>query len=265
MNKLLQIFLTCLLFVGQQAYAQKRIGVVGVQGISSVYHKYYYLSAQQRSDFSPMVSAMVDFYSNNKDFITLDRQNINLINSEKELQKSEDFMDGYVVTQGRNEGLDYILSSVYDIDTRNLRINIIDVANEQILGSVDRTLDKNFFGIKDLKQQMIIMLLELNAKCFDASIPLVRITDSKGKRAKEALIAAGKDHKIKAGYVFEIFEVVEEEVNNKKLKRQSVLGAGKVLKVEDDNFSIIEINDGGEKILTSNTEKKKLFCRLIKN
>src|SRR6218665_519052 len=100
MNKLLLFFLSCILIISQQAYSQKRIGVVGVQGISSVSHKYYYLSVQQRNDFSPMVSAMVDFYSNNKDFITLDRQNINLINSEKELQKSEDFMDGYVVTQG---------------------------------------------------------------------------------------------------------------------------------------------------------------------
>lgn len=212
----------------------------------------------------PMVSTMVDFYSNNKDFITLDRQNLGLISSEKELQKSEDFMDGYVVGQGKNEGLDYLLSGIYDVDTRNLSLRIIDVANEKVKGSVDKTLDKNFFGIKDIKQQLTMMLMELNAKCFDALIPLVRVTESKGKKAKMALIAAGKDQKVKLGYWFEIYEIVEEEINGKKIKRQSVIGEGEIEKIEDDNFSILKIDRGNEEIMTATIEKRKLFCRLTK-
>jgi hypothetical protein len=257
----------CFLFllIHYQAFSQKRLGVMSVQGISSSTKKTRSMSAQEKSDFLPIVSTMVDFYSNDKNFITLDRQNLNLISTEKELQKSEDFMDGYMVSQSKNEGLDYILSGVYDVDTRRLDLRVIDVANEKIVGTVERILDKNFFGIKDLHQQVIIMLLELNAKCFDNSIPLVRVTKSRGSKAKEALIAGGKDQKIRNEYIFEIFEVIEENINGKLLKRQSVIGKAIVIKVEDDNFSIVEIDKGNEEIMTAINEKKKLFCRLIKN
>ncbi|NBA85013.1 hypothetical protein GVN16_04540 [Emticicia sp. CRIBPO] len=265
MNKFICSLFMLFLFFSNHAFGQKRIGIWSIQGTSSAMNKYVTLSAEQKRNFIPMVSEIVDFYSNNKDFITIDRQNLSYINNERELQKSEDFMDGYTVAQGKSEGLDLMLSSLYDIDTRNLTIGIINVEDKKVLGSVERILDKNWIGIKDLKQQMAIMLNDLNSKCFDAPISFVRITASKGPKAREALISVGRDQKIKSGYVFEIFEITEEDVNGKKVKRQAVLGEGEVKKVEDDNFSTIEINKGGDVIMTSVQEKKKLFCRLIKN
>ncbi|MBL0288501.1 MAG: hypothetical protein IPQ19_14160 [Bacteroidetes bacterium] len=43
-------------------------------------------------------------------FTVVDRTNLSALKSEKELQKSEDFIDGYVVDQGKSFGAKYVVT-----------------------------------------------------------------------------------------------------------------------------------------------------------
>lgn len=245
------------------SYSQKRIGVYNVAGFSSKNKTYSSLNSQNGSVFGAVPAYCVDFYSNNPDFITLDRKNIYFITFEKELQKTENFMDGYVVEQGKSEGLDYLLQSLFDTDTYTLIIQVFDVKEEKVLCSSEKRLDKNILGIKDLRQQVIGMLLEIDSNCFEGSIPVVRMTSFKGKKAKELLVAAGKDLRIRSGYKFDIFKNVEEKVGGKSISRKEVIGKGVVAKVEDENFSILEITDGAEAVLTEINKGTELLCRAL--
>jgi hypothetical protein len=260
----LQLLVGCYLFFGSNdVFSQKRIGIYNVSAISSKSLRYSRLDTQSSSVFGAVPAYCVDFYSNNPDFITIDRKNQFLINSERELQKSENFMDGYVVDQGKSEGVDFIVQSVFDTDSYALIIKVLDVKDEKVLCSSERKLDKNFLGIKDLKQQVTGMLIDINSKCFDADIEFVRVLSQKGKKAKEVLIAAGTDLRIRNGYKFEIFKIVEEKVGAKTVKRKQVIGLGEVLKVEDENFSILEIVEGQEEILIEANSKTTLSCKLL--
>lgn len=243
------------------SYSQKRIGVYNVAGFSSKTNAYSSLNNQNGSVFGAVPAYCVDFYSNNSDFITIDRKNIYFITFEKELQKTENFMDGYVVEQGKSEGMDYLVQSLFDTDTYTLIIQVFDVKEERVLCSSEKKLDKNFLGIKDLRQQVNGMLLEINSKCFESSIPVVRMLSFKGKKAKELLVAAGKDLRVRSGYKFDIFMNVEEKVGDKTISRKEVVGKGSIAKVEDENFSILEITDGAEVVLAEINKGTQLLCR----
>ncbi|AWV99615.1 hypothetical protein [Arcticibacterium luteifluviistationis] len=242
--------------------AQKRIGVLRVQGYSSSLKMYKNLALAGIST-QGMVSKIVDFYSSNPAFITIDRQNLQLINDEMELQKSEDFMDGYVVSQSKKEGLDYIVASKYDIAESVLTIGIFDVQESKNIGSVSRKLDANFWGVKNMDLQLLVLLLDLNAKSFDEQIPVLRATKFKKDKAKELLVAAGKNLNVREGYLFEIYENVEEKVGAKVLQRQNVIGLAQVISVEDDNFCTMEVEEGEESIMKSLNDKTAVFGRLI--
>jgi hypothetical protein len=252
------------LFIFQsELFAQKRIGIYNVSGISSKSKRYFNLDSQTGGVFGAVPAYCVDFFSNNPDFITIDRKNLSLINTEKELQKSENFMDGYVVEQGKSEGVDFICQSVYDVDTYNLIIKILDVKEQKVLCSNEKELDKNFWGIKNLKETVTAMLIDINSKCFESNIPFVRVIESKGKKAKTALIAAGSDLRLKVGYKIEFFKIVEEKIGSKTIKRKQVIASGEVNSIEDENFSIIEINDGQEELMLEVTNKTEVNCKLI--
>jgi hypothetical protein len=242
-------------------FAQKRIGIYNVNTISSKSRIFSSMDSQSGGVLGAVPAYCVDFFSNSPDFVTIDRKNLNIIDSERELQKSENFMDGYVIGQGKSEGVDLICQSVFDTDTYLLNIKILDVKEEKVLCSSEKKLDNNFFGIKDLKQQVTAMLLEISAKCFETEILVVRATEVKGKKAKTILISAGTDLRVKKGYKFEIFETIEEKIGTKTLKRKNTIGFGEVLKVEDENFSIVEITDGNEEILTALNAKTPLNCK----
>jgi len=245
------------------SYSQKRIGVYNVLGFSSKNNAFSSLNSQNGSVFGAVPAYCVDFYSNNPEFITIDRKNIYFITFEKELQKTENFMDGYVVEQGKSEGLDYLLQSLFDTDTYTLIIQVFDVKEERVLCSSEKQLDRNILGIKDLRQQVTGMLLEINSKCFESSIPVVRVTSFKGKKAKELLVAAGKDLRIRNGYKFDVFKNVEEKVAGKTVIRKEVVGKGTIIKVEDENFSILEVTEGAEAVLVEINKGTELLCRTI--
>jgi hypothetical protein len=260
-HKFTLYLLFILLFNIFDSFAQKRIGIYNVSTISSKSRRFSSVEGQSSGILGAVPAYCVDFFSNSPDFVTIDRKNLSLIDSERELQKSENFMDGYVIGQGKSEGVDLICQSVFDTDSYLLNIKILDVKEEKILCSSEKKLDNNLFGIKDLKQQVTAMLLEISSNCFETEILVVRAMEMKGKKAKTILISAGSDLRVKKGYKFEIFEVVEEKIGNKTLKRKNTIGFGEVLKVEDENFSIIEITDGNEEILTALNAKTPLNCK----
>ncbi|MES2796240.1 MAG: hypothetical protein V4683_09755, partial [Bacteroidota bacterium] len=239
-----QLKLILILLIGYSSFSQKRIGIYNVNTISSKSRSFWNPDTQNSEILGAVPAYCVDFFSNNQDFITIDRKNLNLIDHEREIQKSENFMDGYVVGQGKSEGVDFICQSVYDIDTYVLIIKILDVKGEKILCSSEKKLNSNLFGIKDLKQQVTAMLLEISANCFETEILVLRALETKGKKAKTVLISAGTDLRVKKGYKFEIFELVQEKIGSKVVNRKNTIGYGEVLKVEDENFSVVDITDG---------------------
>jgi len=257
MNYLLVIvcYIAMLLPLG----AQKRISINGIDLIDS--KKFF------KSSSSGVVNGVpaycINFFANNKKFIAIDRQNLTLINKEKELQKSEDFIDGYIVEQGKSEGVDLSLKAIYYEDKKVLNIKIYDIHEGTIKCSSDKILDSNMFGVKKLEQQIHYMLHEMMFDCFEIKFPIVRAIDQKGDKIKEALVAMGKKHKVIVEDYLELFIFKEEEIDGEKLSRKVIVGEGIVKEIQDENFSTISIKKGNKEIAELMSGNQKVYSRII--
>ncbi len=206
---------------------------------------------------------IVQFYANDDQFTVIDRANLNLIQGELELQKKEQFMDGYIVEQGKQEGADYILSSKYLKSDKSILIKIFDVAKGTVRCERTQKLNTALGLITNVRTMVTKMLSELNATCFEITYPILRSADKKaGKKTKSVLVAVGSNQKIKRGYSFEIYQNILEQVGDQEIARKEVVGEGSIEEIQDQNFSILKIEKGGEQIAQLLAQKAALFCAL---
>jgi len=219
------------------------------------------LNTEDFNSLSSLSSQLIYAYSGNPDFVIIDKRNQKVINEELERQKNETFMDGYTINQGKQEGMDYIMMPKYLAATNSVSVIVYEVEGGTVFCKAETDIKGK--GARAINYYSSILIQSLNDKCFGIQIPLVRILKSKGDKAREVLVAVGKNQNVRKGYKMEIFETVEETLGDKTLKRNEKVGMAEILLVEDDNFSVVEIMEGGEEVSKRMNAGKQLNCKLI--
>ncbi|MEO1261451.1 MAG: hypothetical protein AAFZ15_21790 [Bacteroidota bacterium] len=266
MNKtiLKATYIFSLLFSCQLLSAQHRVAIYKIDyselksGLSSDVNR---INAQ---NLKSVTDQIISFYTNDDRFVVIDKANYDLIKSEQERQKSEDFIDGYIVEQGKQEGADYIFYTKYLRKEKTLSLRIYDVATGDVFCESEQELDLILGVIKDARSKTYHLLNKLNSECFGLFFSVVRSLDKKaGPKTKTLLIAMGRNHKIKESHEVEIFRIAKEKVGEKELNREEVIGKAKVEEVEDANFSQVKVTKGGEQIASHLKNNEQLYCRII--
>lgn len=256
----------------------------------------YVQGAANPQNVNSIQETVTDAFVKTKRFNIVDRTKMDALKREKELQKSEDFIDGKVIQQGISLGADYLISGhvisaqAEQMETAPnsktgevivtykaklaIQLKVIDVATGQVitsetiepksgsllggmLGTAPSTpeaaISKSIKGIEDKVDDFV-------NKNFPANFPIVEIQekDSKGKATK-ILIAGGSAFNLEKGDRLKVVEVSTMNVNGKKLERKKEIGEIKISKVEDENFSICSVSDGGDEINTKFEAKAKLL------
>jgi TolB-like protein len=251
---------------------QEKIGV-GIMPFT------YVSGSASGQDVNSIQETVTNAFVKTRRFNIVDRTKMDALRREKDLQKSEDFIDGTVIQQGVSLGANYLISGhVLSVSTErftskegtqsfstklNIDLKVIDVATGEVIASETLTPKggSSLFGfmgvgasseaeamnnaIKDIGDEVDKFV----GKHFPVSFPIVEVVekDSRGGAAK-LLIAGGSSFGLKKGDKLVAVEVTEVEVNGKKLKRKKEIGELKVSKVEDENFSVCTINSGGTEI-----------------
>ena len=213
------------------------------------------------NSLSSISSQIILAYSGNPEFIVIDKRNQQLIKNEQDRQKAEEFMDGYTIAQGKNEGMDYIMMPKYINSSKSVAIVVYDVESGQVFCKAETGVAGKSKGAVNHYSSILIEML--NDQCFGITMPVVRILKSKGEKAKEVLLAAGNNQNLRKGFGLEIYDIIIEKVGDKTINRKEVIGTAEILKVEDDNFSVIEIMSGGDIITQRMNAGKQLNCKLI--
>lgn len=211
-----------------------------------------------------------------KRFNIVDRTKMDALRSEKNLQKSEDFIDGNVVQQGVSLGANYLVSGhVVSANAEQMRaddgtityktklsinLKVIDVATGQVvssetiepksgsslLGAIglgasspEASIAKAIKGIEEKVDDFV-------SRNFPISFFIAEIQekDSKGE-AVRLMIAGGSEFGLSKGDKLKVVEISVMEVGGKKLTRKKEIGELKITKVEDENFSTCSVNSGG--------------------
>lgn len=254
----------------------------------------YSIGAASSQDATAINEAVTNAFVKTKQFNILDRTKMDVIKSEKELQKSEDFIDGSVVEQGKSLGANFLISghvtsakaeAVTTTDSKTgvtttagykaklaISLKIIDVSTSQIIisenlepkggsmmgalvGVSPKTPEAAITkAIKDIEPKID----EFVSKNFPLTFTFVEIQEKDGAEAKKVLISGGSGFGLKKGDKLKVIELVEMEVNGKKMMRKKEIGEIKILKVEDENFSQCQVLSGGTEINSKFETKAKL-------
>ena len=218
-----------------------------------------------------------------KRFNIVDRSKMEVLKKEKELQKTEDFIDGAaLVEQSKSLGAQYLVSGHVNSATANemitqdpktgqrtsggfkaklsISLKVIDVTTGQVTAS--ETIEPKggsmlaqFAGIAPTSAERAIdkalndvssKIDDFVAKNFPIMFSIVEIQekDSKGSATK-IFISGGSAFGLKKGQKLKVIEISEINVNGKMLQRKKEIGELKITKVEDENFSTCSVNSGG--------------------
>ncbi|MGV1012469.1 MAG: CsgG/HfaB family protein [Flavobacterium sp.] len=233
-------------------------------------------------DYQNVISiqeAVTNSFVKTKRFAIVDRSKMDALKKEKELQKGEDFMDGSVVEQGKSVGAQFLISGhVVSAQAQEMRaddgkgnieitykarlvisLKVIDIETGQVTNSetIEPKAGSSLMGMigmganspqvaieKAMKsiQEKIDVFVNIN---FPVVFSVVEIQEKDGKgAATKILIAGGSDFGLTKGTKLKIVEIIDMTVGGKKIKRKKEIGEIKIIKVEDENFSICEVRSG---------------------
>jgi TolB-like protein len=245
----------------------------------------YVQGAASAEDVNSIQETVTNAFVKTKRFNIVDRSKMDGLRREKELQKSEDFIDGSVVQQGVSLGANFLISGhvlsaqseqmetspnedtgktlVTYKSKLSINLKVIDVSTGEVVtsetiepkggsllggmigmgaSSPEAAISK---AIKDIEGKIDGFVSEN----FPVTFPIVEIQekDKKGS-AITIMIAGGSGFNLKKGDNLKVVEVSVMEVNGRKLQRNREIGELKVIKVEDENFSICSVKSGGIEI-----------------
>jgi hypothetical protein len=183
-------------------------------------------------------SIVTECYVQDSRFDLVDRRATEAISKERELQKTEDFMDGYVVGQGKSIGAEYLLFGNYDLKTSRLVLSLFSIEEGKTVAKESEELKSGFFGNKDIVAPTQLIVQRLNGRVFPLLIPIV------GLKGDMKL-----DIKIKD----------EIEVEGEKQVYYKTVGVAIVDKVEDTHFSIVRVTENGDTVKQLLDSGKKLY------
>lgn len=203
-------------------------------------------------------------------FNIVDRSKIEALRRERELQKTEDFMDGSVIEQSKGIGAKYLVSSVISDYTNDgdscrflLSLKVIDVETGEIVAS-DKLVPKSGGFGKALLSGTVNVLLETEGSLTTKEKAFKNALDKMSPQIEEfvnknfpieffiveqqekgkLLISGGSSSGVKKGTILKVYEESMINVNGKELKRKKDIAELKVEKVEDENFSTCTIKSG---------------------
>jgi len=269
-------------------YAQKK--TIAITSFKSIGGEISRIKSQSISD------KVIESFSKTNRFVIVDRTNFKELKAEKELQKTEDFIDGTTVAQSSLQGAEYLVSGivnrigyirsvsekgvvsysakihltlkVIDIETGKVLANEMIKAKQSFGGSLlstalsggDSTRGAAFSNALKGMQKSIDKFV---GKYFPVTTQIIEITESSSGKAKEMLINIGTGKGAKKGQQFKIFELKSMKVGGKTIIRNIELGKIKISKVEGEEISQAKVKSGGKEILEKFNAGVKIECYSI--
>lgn len=271
------------LILGTFTFGQKTTVAVRIlRTVSQSDHDYALTSSEVKVE-----DYVTNKFVSTKKFDIVDRASLHDLKAEKQLQKSEDFIDGKVVEQSKTIGADYLVGiyiSTLDVGTTSsgsygckmdFSIKVLDITSSQIVAT------QNFSTNAGLGLLSLISSAEAAMeKCFNtispkldefiksnfpvkASIANIEESDASGAASK-ILISVGSSNGVSIGDNFKVMEAIQMEVDGKKMVRKKEVGTLQILSIEDENFSVCTVTKGGADIAKKKTEGKKLQVISVK-
>ncbi len=230
---------------------------------TSLWESLLMVDLTQPNALTTISDKLVSAYTNDPGFKVIDYRSYDLVADERERQKGEEFIDGYIVEQGKSEGVNFILSPIFVASDNEITVRVINVIDGTLVCSAATPIIKGKTGVEYTRYYSALLIQQLNSRCFNVQYPVVRMLKEKPGDAKEILVAFGHALQAREKQILGIFINQVEIVNGAEVERQLQIGEGIIEVVEDDNFSIVAVKKGGDKIYQALTDGVSVFVRVL--
>ncbi|HSF89209.1 MAG TPA: hypothetical protein VLA46_07310 [Saprospiraceae bacterium] len=263
------VFLFFLMAPGMMAQDVIRLGITKTDVSqfalkTSLWESLLMVDLTQPNALTTISDKLVSAYTNDPGFKVVDYRSYDLVADERERQKGEEFIDGYIVAQGKSEGVNFILSPIFVASDNEITVRVINVIDGTMVCSAATPIIKGKTGVEYTRYYSALLIQQLNSRCFNVQYPVVRMLKEKPGDAKDILVAFGHAHQAKEKQMLGLFINQVEIVNGAEVERQLQIGEGMIEVVEDDNFSIVNVKKGGDKIYQALTDGASVFVRVSK-
>ncbi len=225
-------------------------------------------------------------------FEIVDRTNLSKINSEKELQKTEAFMNSAVVAQDNSKAAQQLVSgrivnvsyqkmltekSYYFNCNVSFTLDVIDVETGELIHSATITPKDSFMGgvlssslggnstpeaaFKNALGRMQKYINEFIESYFPITTYIIEIVEVKKDEAKSLLLNVGTIEGAKKKDSYNVYEITHVEVNGKKIKRELLIGNLKIEDVQGNEISLAKVVKGGQAILEKFKSNATIHCK----
>ena len=250
-------------------------------------------SAKSTAYVQAVENLVEETFTTDHRIVLLERNAVDAVVREREYQKSEDFIDGEIVEQGKAIGAEYLVEGHYDNKVDHLNVKVFNVNDASLMGTRVITGSSKE---KEPSNKLVKALVKLNnaveklnatgsssrrkspnayqiqegvetlmKDCFsEAFIYVIRPMDASKSKAKELLIAGGSKMGLKKNSIVEVQAIVLEDVNGAKVERKEAIAWGRIDKVESDVFSILKLEKGAKEVKQRLDKGQKLICKKVK-
>ncbi|MBL0293323.1 MAG: hypothetical protein IPQ04_03360 [Saprospiraceae bacterium] len=195
-----------------------------------------------------------------ENFSVVDRKNYDIIQEEKNKQKSEDFIDGYIVEQGKNQGADFVIYPLYKEQEKVVQMKMLDVKLEKIVYLDTWKIDIGLLtGNGKIESQLKVKMSDFVFHSFGYGIPVVKILEEKSGKAELVLIKGGQKNLLNNEDKLDICIYEEIKVENATIYKKKNIGKGELKNVNAGDFSEVEIDSGKKEIFEYLNKGKKVY------
>jgi TolB-like protein len=270
-RRMLSVFIS--IAVSTAAFGQSKT-VIGIAPFKSG-------ASQNSNNVISVQETVSDMFSRNKRLTLVEKDKMTQV----KVDSSAEAVSPQLLEQAKSTGAQYVITGtvskaaveikqtnipVIGVTTANVAeitftMSVIDVARAEVVAT--STFNGSGKGkiafeeaLKDLRPQ-IERFIKDNFK-ITVSIAEIEEKNSNGGAAK-VLIVAGSLLGVKELDEFRVYELTELTVDGKKMTRKKTLGKIAVSKVEDENFSVCLVQEGGIDIAKKVEEGAKIKCEMI--
>lgn len=174
------------------------------------------------------------------------------VEAERELQKDEDFLAGYVVEQWDQRGAEFLLTGQVAPGRQELVLEIHRLSDRQVVASQVQSFKVGYMAPTEAQRTLVEQGLQLLlTDFFRAKIPVVKVLNGASK-ARRVLVAGGESQGFR----------LHQEL--RVLIQGEAVGTVVVEAVEGEFFSRCRVISGGRAISTALAEGQEVEVEILK-
>ena len=193
-------------------------------------------------------------------FTVVERRQIDLLENETELQKSEEFIDGYVVGQSRRIGAEYLMFGDIGAKGSLLTLSLFDVKKQE-------TSEKKTIDLTDIKTQesrvrrrVMTATQQILFEVAPPKILVVKELSGNNRKTISVLVSGGTKYGMRKGQVLQAKQKQMETIDGEQFERMVTVARLLIREVENEHFSRCMVQEGEKELKRLIGSGSKLYC-----